>query len=334
MWHSYGNPRSNLYNQTPFSSPDPSLFSGAADAVTVAELLCLRGGARVDARDNIAGDTPLHIAARCGNQALVDALARLGGAGACSVPNRAGDDAVSTAARSGHASLASGLRRSLAVRRRLWLLRLCSLLARGRAVCVGGPPVPALVETLPEDAEWGGFGEDGWGLGEDIAPFVPEKREGVAAAVSCAGGDAPPPYRRRHSSDTGEGGADAGASDDDPAPPQALAELGGAPYTFALPHAEPSLPEPTQVYPWPPAAEAPLGVAGGGGGSSSTAAHHGPAAAAVEAAREEGRLRRRPPARLLRPRVRYSFTAGTVAAAIVGLSTLPLPLIRHVVEFL
>lgn len=280
----------------------PSLFtlcgSRAREAVTVVELLCSRGGARVDARDSIAGDTPLHAAARCGDRAVVSAMLRLGSLDACSVVNEAGDDPVSTAVRSGHDDLARSLRWTLSTRRRLWMVRLCVLLSWGRAECVAGPPSPVLIVELPAPASGGGDE----GVDDSL-------REAIAAKLAAAAARSPRTV-------------DADAAFDDPSPPEAL-----------QPH--PALPV-TEVFPWPPSlpeggAPPPLPEGGAlpplppapspdGGAASSTAASSSAAS--------------RRPMRPRANRLRFTATTDTVAHLIAAFSKLPPPLFRRLVEML
>ena len=261
----------------------------------------------MDARDSIAGDTPLHAAARCGDRAVVSAMLRLGSLDACSVVNEAGDDPASTAARSGHDALAHSLRRTLSTRRRMWMVRLCVLLSRGRAECVAGPPSPVLVVEVLASASGGGNESVDDSLRDVIAAKV-----AAAAARSCCA-------------------VDADAASDDPSPPDAVQPHPALPLTEVFPW-PPSLPDGGAPPLWPPGGARSLVPEGGippmlpppqlpeGGAASS-------ADAIVSAA-----VRR--PMRPRANRLRFTATTDTVAHLITAASKLPPPLLRRLVEML
>lgn len=260
----------------------------------------------MDAADSIGADTPLHVAARCGDSAVASLLLRLGSVRECSAQNAAGDDAASTATRSGHAALARGLQQSLACRRRFWVIALCALLSSRRAECIAGPPTPVQVERLS-------YGAGRTDAGEETAGPIAESAESggltstseervssidqstaictrPSQVVSVPSAATPATLTPEAPACTGDAAARcvAIAEESDSAAP------GMACY-------------PTMVYPWPPPS-------------------------IVDAPQSD--TRQTDIARPFCVSIRYAFSTPTVAHAICALSELPLPLLRHVVTML
>ncbi|KAJ0966369.1 hypothetical protein J5N97_027507 [Dioscorea zingiberensis] len=72
--------------------------------------LLLASGARTDVRGGVEGDTPLHVAAACGDEQMVRLLLAKGGAGTKETRNRLGRTAYDAAGEGGHGRLFDMLR--------------------------------------------------------------------------------------------------------------------------------------------------------------------------------------------------------------------------------